>query len=62
MIPERYEVWLMDEAPKLGSGQRIVVAEVGRKWVYARNEVGDHSRAKIMRAVWDTLNPRKVGS
>lgn len=31
-----YRVWLMDEIHGIPSGQRVVDAEVGRKWVYVR--------------------------
>ena len=60
MTGERYEVTLMDQAPGLGSGQRVVVAQVGWKWVRARNEVGDQQYTKILRTVWDTLRPRQI--
>ena len=60
MIAERYEVTLMDQAPRLGSGQRVVVAKIGWKWVKARNEVGDHQFTKMRRSVWDTLRPRQI--
>lgn len=60
MIEERYEVHLMDEAPALGSGQRIVVALVGHKWVRARNEVGSPNFTRLRRTVWDDLKPRLV--
>ena len=60
MIEQRYEVTLMDQAPRLGSGRRVVVALVGHKWVRARNEVGKHNYTRIRRTIWDVLKPRQL--
>ena len=53
--PERLDVHLMDEAPRIGSGWRIVeIISVGYKWAtirYAPLGV----RAKIRRKVWDQI-------
>lgn len=61
MVEARYEIYLMDEAPGLGSGKRVVVAQVGRVWVRARNEIGEHHYTRIKLSVWETFNPRLIG-
>lgn len=34
VVPGKYQLFLMDELPKFGSGMRYVtVATIGRKWV-----------------------------
>ncbi len=60
MKAQRYEITLCDEAPALGSGQRVVLAIVGTKWVRAKNEVGERSFSRLRRDVWDALAPRLI--
>jgi len=45
----RMRVHLHDEAPRIGSGWRIVTVLVGTKWVRL---AGDTGRAKLHRALW----------
>ena len=45
-------VCLNDEAPRIGSGWRSVVAKVVRKWVYLASR---DDRQKITRSVWNQI-------
>ena len=38
---ERYDIQLMDQAPRIGSGYRIVYVKEGRKWAYMTSHAGD---------------------
>lgn len=49
---KKYKVHLMDEMPRIGSGQRIVEARVGRKWVHVRF---GKKRARTTRNRWNEL-------
>lgn len=60
MEKKRYSIHLADEAPRLGSGERVVIAQVGRVWVYATREIGTMNRARIRRSVWDALAKREI--
>jgi|TARA_R100000315_G_C5200926_1_gene118141 hypothetical protein len=41
----RYDILLKDEAPRIGSGLRIVYVKEGRKWAYMTSHPGDpHKR------------------
>ena len=37
----RYDIMLKDEAPKIGSGFRIVYVKEGRKWAHITSHPGD---------------------
>jgi hypothetical protein len=54
-----FEVKLLDEVPRIGSGQRVVEAEIGRKWVRVRKHP-DQLASRISLAVWSALNPEPV--
>lgn len=55
MTPKRFPLVLHDELqPIVGSGHRLVWAQVGRKWVYVRETMHTH-RKRIKRDLWDTL-------
>lgn len=45
-------VHLMDEAPRIGNGWRIVEVQVGHKWARLKTSAG---RAKLTRRVWDEI-------
>jgi len=47
------ELFLKDELPRIGSGRRIVDAEVGHVWVTVRGKVRGVQR--IRRSEWDEL-------
>lgn len=49
MTALRMRVCFMDEAPKIGSGWRIVSVVIGRQWVRL---VSSSGRAKLSKAVW----------
>jgi hypothetical protein len=49
----RLRIHLLDEAPRIGSGLRIVTALVGHKWVRITDSVGN--RAKLTKAVWASI-------
>lgn len=44
-------VYFFDEAPRIGSGWRIVIAKQGRKWVRV-TEVSTGRAARIETAIW----------
>jgi hypothetical protein len=54
MIRKRYTVHLNGEVPVLGSGRRVVEAEVGYKWVRVWKP-GKERAKKIRRNVWDLI-------
>ena len=47
MKKEVWRVRLQDEAPRLGSGSRLVEAMVGRKWV----RISDHQPPEVCKAL-----------
>ena len=47
MKKEVWRVRLQDEAPRLGSGSRLVEAMVGRKWV----RISDHQPPEVYKAL-----------
>lgn len=49
-----------DEIGGLPCGQRIVEAEIGRKWVYVRERVGGGHRHKVSVPVWNGLRPAPI--
>ena len=54
MTPIKLQVYLEDEAPKIGAGWRLVHATVGRKWV-RMVEVGSERKAKLTVKIWEQL-------
>lgn len=57
MTPIKLQVYLEDEAPKIGAGWRLVNATVGRKWV-RMVESGSGRKAKLTVDVWKRLTKR----
>jgi hypothetical protein len=53
MTPIRMRLYLHDEAPRLGSGWRIVTALIGRKWVRIATT---KRRTKITRKLWQEIS------
>ena len=54
----QYIVHLHDEAPKIGSGVRIVEAiSIGWKWVRIKSPCNTKSATKLRRSVWDSIKP-----
>jgi|TARA_R100000093_G_scaffold62828_1_gene33871 hypothetical protein len=39
----RYDILLLDEAPRIGSGLRTVYVKEGRKWAHMTSQTGDPS-------------------
>lgn len=54
----RLRVCFNDEAPRIGSGWRIVTAKIGRKLVHIADQHGN--RAKFTRAQWSKIMPTTV--
>lgn len=52
MTPQRMRVFLQDEAPRVGSGWRIITALIGRKWVKIASKKG---RARLTKKQWQTI-------
>lgn len=53
MHSERLRVHFNDEAPRIGSGKRIVLVDVGRKIVRVRDMHGN--RAKFTKDEWERI-------
>ena len=51
---ELYHLHLADELPRIGSGHRLVYANVGRKWVRVRARNGE-GRCRVLRSLWNVL-------
>ena len=52
----RYKIWANDEVPNVGSGQRVVRANVGRKWVKVKPCVpADAQARRIPLKVWQQI-------
>ena len=47
-----YTVYFYDDAPRIGSGYRKVIAVVGRKWVYVFSEYANAS-CRLRLADWN---------
>lgn len=58
MDRKRVRVLLHDEAPRIGSGWRIVEVEVGRKWV--RLKVPGGARTRLRRSIWEPIGAGAV--
>ncbi len=41
---ERYDIHLNNQAPRIGSGLRIVYVKEGRKWVFMTSHAGDPAK------------------
>lgn len=54
-----YEVHMLDEAPKIGSGVRRVFAKSGTKWAYIFSPAG---HAKLPVADWARMRPKELAS
>ena len=57
-----FHVHLNDEIPRVGSGERHVEADVGKKWVYVRRHTnyagkGGLRKSRLTVAHWNALNP-----
>lgn len=49
----RLRIHLHDEAPRIGSGLRIVTVVVGHKWVRIVDGIGN--RAKLPKSIWASI-------
>lgn len=58
MQATRLRVCFNDEAPRIGSGWRIVTAAIGRKFVRIADQHGN--RAKFTREEWKRIVPTTV--
>ena len=58
MQTTRLRVCFNDEAPRIGSGWRIVLASIGRKIVHIVDQHGN--RAKFSRDAWAKIAPTTV--
>lgn len=55
-----FHVHLNNEIPRVGSGERLVEADVGTKWVRVRRHTRYAKTAhtsRLRRSAWDALNP-----
>jgi len=56
MIWKNYRIHAKDEVTRVGSGHRVVLAQVGRKWVRVKSRVDPAARAqRIPVRVWDCI-------
>lgn len=53
MEASRMRVCFNDDAPRIGSGWRIIIAKIGRKIVHVADQHGN--RAKFSREVWKRI-------
>lgn len=51
-------VYFEDEAPSIGSGWRLIEAQIGYKWVYVK-ELNAKRRSKLKRKTWDQIARRE---
>ena len=54
----KYRIYFEDEAPRIGSGWRVVMARTGRKWVRIFGPTG---RARLSKADFARLQPQEIG-
>lgn len=52
-----YSVYLEDQAPRIGSGRRLVRARIGPKWVRLWTLTRRPSSQRIKRARWNEVAP-----
>lgn len=58
-----FRVHLQDEIPGIGQGERLVEAQVGRKWAYVRRHpVRMNRKHRVRLATWQALNPEEITS
>ena len=51
-----YHIYLKDEAPRIGSGWRVVnLVRLGPKWATVKSAYGPRVTKKFRRSVWDRL-------
>ena len=51
-----YSLYLKDEAPRIGSGWRVVnLVRLGPKWATVKSAYGPRVTKKFRRSVWDRL-------
>jgi hypothetical protein len=65
MVEKLYEVKLMDQLPRIGSGTRIVRATEGRKWVKVTdNNPHEELRGKhrIAKKTWDKITKKELAN
>ena len=55
----RLQVYLEDEAPRIGAGWRLVEATVGYKWARLTESSTNHKQ-RLKRHVWDQLKKREL--
>lgn len=58
MQATRLRVCFNDEAPRIGSGWRIVLASIGRKIVHVADQHGN--KAKFSREAWSRIAPTTI--
>lgn len=58
MVYQHFEVSILDEIRGIPCGQRVVEAEVGRKWVRVRQP--GRTSHRIEARVWGGLAPKPV--
>ena len=51
-----YRLYLKDEAPRIGSGWRVVnLVRLGPKWATVKSAYGPRVTKKFRRSVWDKI-------
>lgn len=58
MQTKQVKIFFEDEAPRIGSGWRLVTVQVGRKWVRVRGP--QDRRARFTLDQYAKLKPREV--
>tara|TARA_B100000900_G_scaffold237545_2_gene201705 strand:+ start:570 stop:824 length:255 start_codon:yes stop_codon:yes gene_type:complete len=58
MKEEAWEIVITTEAPRIGSGYRLVRAKHGRKWTYITTLWGD-GRTKLSKSEWNKIKKRQ---
>lgn len=61
MTSEIVWVYLHDEAPRLGSGERRVIVRLGRRWAHLALAADPQCRSRIRRDRWFSIK-RQGGS
>ncbi len=55
MKTHTHTVYLMDEAPNLGCGRRVLRAKAGRKWVHLSTVARAPRKARMRRTLWEQI-------
>lgn len=58
-----FELWLADQIPAIGSGQRVVRARIARKWVFLKARTRFRNQPNAIRVsliLWESLNPKPL--